>query len=114
MCKLDSLPLIRAAMSRDRFKMLLRFIRFDNVNTRIMRIKTDKVAPIRDIWTTLNQNVHKNYKPTENITVDEQLFPYRGHTTFTQYIPSKPAKYGINILCGRSFFILTIFKIKYT
>ncbi|XP_050520903.1 piggyBac transposable element-derived protein 4-like [Daktulosphaira vitifoliae] len=97
MWKLDSLPLIRAAMSRDRFKMLLRFIRFDNVNTRNIRITTDKAAPIRDIWTMLNQNLHKNYKPTENITVDEQLFPYRGHTKFTQYIPSKPAKYGIKV-----------------
>ncbi|XP_050523719.1 piggyBac transposable element-derived protein 4-like [Daktulosphaira vitifoliae] len=45
----------------------------------------------------LNQNLHKNYKPTENITVDEQLFPYRGHTKFTQYIPSKSAKYGIKV-----------------
>ncbi|KAL4090139.1 hypothetical protein QTP88_025038 [Uroleucon formosanum] len=97
MWKFDSLPLIRAAMPRDRFKMLLRFIRFDNVNTRNIRITTDKAAPIRDIWTMLNYNLQKNYKPTENITVDEQLFPYRGHTKFTQYIPSKPAKYGIKI-----------------
>lgn len=97
MWKLDSLPLIRAAMSRDRFKMLLRFIRFDNVNTRNIRITTDKAAPIRDIWTMLNQNLQSNYKPTENITVDEQLFPYRGHTKFTQYMPSKPAKYGIKV-----------------
>ena len=37
------------------------------------------------------------YKPTENLTIDEQLYPYRGHTKFTQYIPSKPAKYGIKI-----------------
>lgn len=32
-----------------------------------------------------------------NFTVDEQIFPYRGKTRFTQYIPSKPAKYGIKI-----------------
>ena len=37
------------------------------------------------------------YKPTENLTIDEQLYPYRGHTKFTWYIPSKPAKYGIKI-----------------
>lgn len=29
--------------------------------------------------------------------VDEQLYPYRGRTRFTQYIPSKPAKYGIKV-----------------
>ena len=33
----DRLPLIRAAMSRDRFKMILRFITFDNENTRANR-----------------------------------------------------------------------------
>ncbi|XP_011699423.1 PREDICTED: piggyBac transposable element-derived protein 4-like [Wasmannia auropunctata] len=37
------------------------------------------------------------YKPTANLTIDEQLYPFRGHTKFTQYIPSKPAKYGIKI-----------------
>lgn len=97
MWKFESLPLIRAAMSRDRFKMFSRFIRFDNQNTRAERSKSDKAAPIRDIWIMLNSNLEKNYKPSECITVDEQLFPYRGHTKFTQYIPSKPAKYGIKI-----------------
>ncbi|CAK1590189.1 unnamed protein product [Parnassius mnemosyne] len=50
MWKLESLPLIRAAMSRDRYKMFLRFIRFDNESTRNERAKTDKAAPIRDMW----------------------------------------------------------------
>ena len=93
----DALPLIRAAMSRDRFKMMLRFIRFDNENTRAERVQTDKAAPIRDIWTMLNSNLMGAYKPHECITIDEQLFPFRGRTKFTQYIPSKPAKYGIKI-----------------
>ncbi|GBP09225.1 PiggyBac transposable element-derived protein 4 [Eumeta japonica] len=44
-----------------------------------------------------NENLAKNYSPHESITIDEQLFPYRGKTKFTQYIPSKPAKYGIKI-----------------
>ncbi|CAK9816544.1 PiggyBac transposable element-derived protein 4 [Anthophora quadrimaculata] len=39
----------------------------------------------------------KAYKPSENLTIDEQLFRYKGRTKFTQYMPSKPAKYGIKI-----------------
>lgn len=37
-----------------------------------------------------------------NVIVDEQLYLYRGDTCFTQYIPSKPAKYGIKMwwVCG--------------
>lgn len=32
-----------------------------------------------------------------NLTIDEQLFPFRGRTPFTQYMPNKPAKYGIKV-----------------
>ena len=97
MWKGDALPLIRAAMSHDRFKMMLRFIRFDNENTCAEHAQIDKAAPIRDIWIMLNRNLEKAYKPYECITIDEQLFPFRGHTKFTQYIPSKPVKYGIKV-----------------
>ena len=93
--KLESMPLVRAAMCRDRYKMLLRFIRFDIQNTRAERIKIGKAAPIQDIWLMLNKNLAKRYTSSKCLTVDEQLFPYRGHTKFTQYILSKPAKYGI-------------------
>ena len=51
----DALTLTRATMSRNRFKKMLRFIRFDNVNTRSERAQTDKAAPIREIWIMLNR-----------------------------------------------------------
>lgn len=44
-----------------------------------------------------NANLAKLYKPTECLTVDEQLFLYRCRTRFTQYIPSNPSKYGIKV-----------------
>lgn len=50
-----------------RFNILLRFIRFDNANTRIVM---------------LNMNLERAYVPGAALTVDEQLFP---------------AKYGIKI-----------------
>lgn len=33
----------------------------------------------------------------QDVCVDEQLVPFRGRCGFCQYIPSKPAKYGIKI-----------------
>lgn len=42
----------------------------------------------------LFQNYIRN---AENVTVDEQLVAFRGRCPFKQYIPSKPAKYGIKI-----------------
>lgn len=38
------------------------------------------------------------YKPSANLTVDEQLDGFRGRCSFKQYIPSKPDPYGIKIL----------------
>ncbi|XP_004524835.1 piggyBac transposable element-derived protein 4-like [Ceratitis capitata] len=62
------------------------------------RQASDKAAPIRDIWNlNSNENLAKNYEPHENVTIDEQLFPYRDKTEFTQFIPSKPAKYGMKV-----------------
>lgn len=97
MWKSTSYPLYRAAIGINRFWSIIRFIRFDDANTREVRIKEDKAAPIRDIWTMLNANLSALYKPMECLTVDEQLYPYRGRTRFIQYIPSKPAKYGIKV-----------------
>jgi len=31
------------------------------------------------------------------LTVDEQLLAFRGRCSFKQYIPSKPAKYGLKM-----------------
>lgn len=50
----------------------------------------------------INHNLQKAYTANTVITVDDfltSLFPYCGWTRFTQYIPSKPSKYGIKIWC---------------
>lgn len=90
-------PIYKAAMSRDRFQQILRVIRFDNAYTRATRKESDKAAPISDVWEMLMKNLKENYYPDANVTIDEQLFPFRGRAGFIQYIPSKPAKYGIKI-----------------
>lgn len=66
----NAFPLYRAAMSAKRFKIFLRFIRFDQQNTREQRSLTDKAAPISEIFEMLNANLRQNCRPRENITVD--------------------------------------------
>ena len=90
-------PLYHASMGQERFYIVSRYIRFDNGASRPQRLRTDKAAAITDIWLMLNRNLQECYIPGPNITVDEQLYPYRGGTRFTQYIPSKPVKYGIKV-----------------
>ena len=84
-------------MSLHRFRFLLCCIRFDDKATRASRKLFDKLAPIRDLFETFVQNCLRNYSPSEFVTIDEMLVAFTGWCPFRQYIPNKPANYGIKI-----------------
>lgn len=90
-------PIFRATMSIEYFKKIHRCIRFDDKADRVERSVRDKLAPIRLVFDVWAVNLRKWYVPGENVTIDEQLLPYRGRCPFLQYIPSKPDRYGIKI-----------------
>ncbi|KAI2802424.1 hypothetical protein BLOT_009874 [Blomia tropicalis] len=93
---------------RDRFKQLLKFIRFDDTNTREVRYQRDekgrpqnKIAPISQLWNMLIHNCKKAYVPGPMLCIDEQLQAFRGRCRFKVYNPNKPARYGIQYwLCN--------------
>ncbi|XP_060792618.1 piggyBac transposable element-derived protein 4-like [Neoarius graeffei] len=89
--------LFRSIMPLKTFKMLSRIIRFDDREDRPARRQRDKLAAIRTVWDKWVARLPLLYNPGPNVTVDEQLMPFRGRCPFRQYIPSKPAKYGIKI-----------------
>lgn len=86
---------IMAIMSRNRFKDIMRHLRFDDQLTRSDRGKTDKFAPISDVWGSFVENCITSYNPGRHITVDEQLYPTKTNCGFLQYIRNKPDKIGI-------------------
>src|SRR5688572_11664990 len=90
-------PVFVATMSRTRFRCIMKYMRFDDKATRDERLKHDKLAAFRDIWTMCTAQLPKFFVPGPDLCVDEQLVAYRGRCNFRQYIPSKPAKYGIKI-----------------
>ena len=90
-------PMFTATMSRNRFTNILKFLRFDNRATRQERQADDKLAPCRDSWNLFQAQLPEFYIPGPDLCVDEQLVAFRGRCGFRQYIPSKPAKYGIKI-----------------
>ena len=81
-------------MSRDRFKEILRFLRFDKKSTLSQRLQTDKFALFSTVWNRFIENSVACYKPGGFLTVDEQLFPSKARCPFTQFMASKPDKYG--------------------
>ncbi|KAM9323738.1 piggyBac transposable element-derived protein 4-like [Gastrophryne carolinensis] len=86
--------IFRATMSLQKFQMISRVLRFDNRDT---RTKSDKLAPIRDVWEKWVQLLPLMFNPGPEVTVDERFLPFRGKCPFRQYMPSKPGKYGIKI-----------------
>lgn len=90
-------PVFTATMPRNRFSDIIKYLRFDEKASRAERQQTDKLAPFRDIWTMFTDQLPKYYIPGSDLCVDEQLVAFRGKCGFRQYIPSKPAKYGLKI-----------------
>lgn len=105
--------IFRACMSADRFLFLLAALRFDNKDTRKDRKSIDKLAAIRFTLDTFMKNCSSNYSLGEEMTIDEMLIPFRGRCNFVQYIPSKPAKYGLKVfvLCDAQTFYVTNFEV---
>jgi hypothetical protein len=63
----------RTAMSRNTFKLWTRVMRFDDPSERLAKYSTDTFAAIRDFWMEWNETLSKYFRPTECVTVDEQL-----------------------------------------
>ena len=67
--------LIEAALSRNKFKYMYLFIRFDNPATRKDGIQAsgDKLEAIRKIYVSFVKNCLDNFSPNTKVTVDERL-----------------------------------------
>ncbi|XP_043475651.1 piggyBac transposable element-derived protein 4-like [Leptopilina heterotoma] len=87
----------RASMNLQRFYVLINALRFDNIHTRDERTKLDKLAAIREIFDMFNDKCKECYTPGQYLTIDEMLESFRGRCSFRQYMPKKPAKYGLKM-----------------
>lgn len=85
-------------MGINRFHLLLRAIRFDDITTRALRQPTDNLAPIRYFFENFVSRCQEYYELNNYVTIDEMLESFRGRCRFRQYIPNKPAKYGLKII----------------
>lgn len=74
---------------------LLKYIRFDNKDTRQSRLRNDKFALFSDIWERFIENSQKHFNPGPFMTIDEQLYPTKVRCRFIQYMSNKPDKFGI-------------------
>ncbi|KAK7877722.1 hypothetical protein WMY93_030536 [Mugilogobius chulae] len=89
--------IFRATMSLKRFYAISSVIRFDDRETRAARRATDRLAAIREVWDSFVQRLPLLYTPGSDVTVDEQLVPFRGRCKFRVYLPNKPHRYGLKV-----------------
>lgn len=100
-------PYFREVMSRNRFREILRFLRFDEQCSRRQRVEQDKYAHFREIFDLFVSNCLQVYTPNPFLTVDEQLLPLKNRCCFIQFMPNKPDKFGIK------YWILSDVKTKF-
>ncbi|XP_008189593.1 piggyBac transposable element-derived protein 3-like [Acyrthosiphon pisum] len=94
--------IIADTMTKNRFFSLRQHIHLIN-NLDIPRNNKDKFVKVRPIFDTLN--IRCQQLPVErNLSVDEQIVPFKGKLSVKQYMKGKPNPWGIKIflLCGES------------
>ncbi|KAL7400958.1 hypothetical protein ABVT39_020731 [Epinephelus coioides] len=70
--------IFRATMSLKRFHAISRALRFDDKLQRSACQREDKLAPIRSLWEMWTHRLPLLFNPGKDVTVDEQLVPFRG------------------------------------
>ena len=54
-----------------------------------------KCFKMADVFSNFSNQIRIAYEPSAHLCIDECLYPFRGHCSFIQYMPQKPAKYGL-------------------
>lgn len=102
----------RCILSKNRFEVLLKTIRFDDAETRLVRREHDPSAPISELFDDFINRCQAVYVIGSCACIDEMLVAFRGRCRFKMYMPKKPAKYGIKIQCltdARSGYLLNAY-----
>ena len=90
--------IFRAVMPLKRFQYLTEHLCFDHIMSREARKDAgDKLALFSEMFKIFHENCRKNYELSEFVTIDEYLRGFHGKVSFKQYMPKKPAKYGLKL-----------------
>jgi hypothetical protein len=86
------------ALSRDRFKQILSFLRFYDADDE--GDEDDALRKMRPFLTEVEQICTNVYQPEQRVSADESLILYKGRLLIRQYIPTKRARFGIKVYCA--------------
>lgn len=94
--------LFHETMTRDRFFQLRSNLHCVN-NLEKPENCNDKMYKVRPLFDAVRNRCLELHLE-ENLCIDEQIVPFRGHLSIKQYIKGKPTPWGVKIfvLCGKS------------
>ena len=85
---------ISAAMSRNRFEEILRYLHLADNSTLDASDKFSKVCPLIN---AINKQCKSNFITEQHISIDESMVPYHGRHGAKQYLHGKPIKFGYKV-----------------
>ena len=89
-------PIFSQVMKRDRFRLILKFLHFnDNATLDINNV--DRLHKVRPLIEMLREQFHRVYTPGKELSVDESLVLFKGRLKFKQFIRTKRARFGIKL-----------------
>jgi len=59
----------------------------------------DKLHKVRPLVDKLNAKIREAYTPSQVMSVDESMIPFKGRSSIKQYMPMKPVKRGYKVWC---------------
>ena len=93
--RLYGLEIVRSAMPRERFELLLKFLHFSNNNNK--NSNQDRMFKLKPLSDLLKERFSSVYIPGSVVSIDESMISGRGRLLFRQYIPGKAHKYGLKM-----------------
>ena len=86
----------KQVMSKDCFKEIFQFLRFNKKSSLSEKLQTDKFALFSTVLNRFIENCIAWFKPGVFLKMDEQLLPCKARCPFTLFMASKSDKYGKN------------------
>ena len=93
MSEIFQTPIFPQTMSRNRFQLIQKCLRFNDNNA--AATNEDHLYKIRTILDTVVSNFRTNYIPDKEISLDEGMLGWRGRLRFRVYNSGKIMKYGL-------------------
>ena len=90
---------VKRVMPRDRFDKLQQYLHLNNNENAIPRGQPnhDKLFTVRPFLEAVVKACREEYRPRQNLAVDEAMVAFKGQLSMKQYVPMKPIKRGIKI-----------------